>query len=552
MATEPPRLISKAWYVLVYAASDLLPLRLAAEEGGGRFAGLWATSKRWLTTLLNLLSLGTLIVAALVIGGLVIGTTTLIRETIEKNPLALVVEVHGGIGSAVKTISDADEAEIRSFGLQAGAVAPLPANDASGRVVYRVSGWNDYALWFYRKDGSRDTDFTPGRTVQTGDPLLEKVHLTRRAGQSGVFSRENAPEIVVTASLLKQLGYEAPPDVLMVEYQQRAAPLKVIAIAEWLPAGDFLMGERFYRVLRDKRWTWPPMHRHACFGPVTAQQAQEILDKAKSYLRDQNVDATVAERAGSAKWLVVKLRGDRKWDQGYWEKTFFPTIAVYLASAPWLRNLTVDFDDPLPRSDEGWSAIDIGYTRASVYVKELSLIPAVVAALKARGLGVDDRIAQEVVFLQQVSAFGRRLFGWVIGAVALMAAVNIGLSFAQTIRRKQAQIGILRAYGASRRFIFSIYLCEATIIWILAAVLGCAIACPAGETIGRNVMEAWQTRSGAVKTVSKEDAPKFFRSPPSLFALTLGGSLLVCWTATAWAALAAARVNPATAVRSRE
>ena len=545
--------MAKSWYVLIYALQDLLPLRLGAEEGARGLRAFWATSKRWLTTALNVLTLGTLIVAALVIGGLVIGTTTLIREYIEENPLALVVQVHGGLGASVKTISEEDESEIAAFGPAEGGATPRPEGSKSGRFVHCVAGWNDYALWFFRKDGSRDTDFAPGRTVQARDPILAKLDLTQRTGRAGLFTREDSPEIVVTRNLVKQLGYDAPPDVLMVDYKGRAAPLRVAAVAQWLPAGDFLIGEKFYRLFRDKRWHWPPMHRQAYLGPVTPPQGRELLERARDYFRDQRVDASIVERAGSLKWLVAKLRDDQAWDEDYWKGTFLPTIALYLDSPPWLQKLNAAFDDPLPTSGESWAAINIGYTRASVYVKELARVPDVVEALKQRGLGVDDRIAQEVVFLQQVSAFGRRLFAWVIGAVALMAAVNIGLSFAQTIRRKQAQIGILRAYGASRQFVFSIYLCEATIIWVLAALLGAGISSPAGKTIGEHVMKVWQTQSKSHLTV-REDAetPRFYRSPVELYALTLGGSLLVCWAATAWAAWHAARVNPATAVRSRE
>lgn len=553
------RALHRAGYILYYAFNDLLPMRLAGRTYREKLASLGCTSRRWLTTVLNVFTLATLIVAALVVGGLVVGTTRLIREYIEANPMALVVEVYGGIGASVKTLSEADEQAIRTLVHGGERVRPDASASDLKRVVHHVSGWNDYDLWFWQKSGARDTDFTPGRTVQAGDPILEKLSYLYRSRSDRVFSREDAPEIVVTAKLLQQLGYEtAPgrlPKALRVVYRDKPAPLQIAAVAERIPSGDFLIPELFYRRFRDKQWVWPPRHRHAYLGPLQPDQARLIQSKAGNYFRDQEVDALLAERSGSAKWLMFKLRGQQSWTQSYWEETFFPAVALFLESVPWYPGLGVDFDDALPPGDDAWMPVHIGFTRASVYVKELAQVPAVVEALTAMGLRVDDRIAQEVVFLQQVSAFGKRIFGWVIGAVGILAAVNIGLSFAQTIHRKQAQIGILRAYGASRRFIFSIYLCEATLLWILAASLGLGLAFPSGEAIGKNLMQVWQRKADVAEMVKESparSAPQFFRTPPELLVSALGGALLISWAATTWAAAKAARINPAVAVRSRE
>lgn len=549
--------LNRIRYILFYAFTDLLPLRLAGETASERMNSFLAASKRWLTTALNVFTLTTLIVAALVIGGLVIGTTRLIREFIEANPMALVIEVYGGMGASVKTISEEDEQKIRSFSWTSNGIQPTEGGHENGRVIHHVAGWNDVGPLFWKKDGSRDKDFTPGRTVQPGDPVLGKLRYLYRSHPSVLFSDGDAPEIIVTAKLLEQLGYDPiptrPPKTLQVNYRDTAAPLRLVAVAEWIPSGDLLLTEAFYRRFRDRQWVWPPMHHHAYLGPVSADQSQAILQKATSYFNDQNVEAIPLERAGSAKWLRAELSDQQSWPQSYWEETFFPTLALYLGNPAWYSGLSVEFDDPLPLRGETRIPIDIGFTRASVYAKQLSDVPGVVDALTRMGLKVDDRIAQEVVFLQQISSFGRRIFAWVVGAVAVLAAVNIGLSFAQTIHRKQAQIGILRAFGASRRFIFSIYICEATFLWILAAVLGLIIAFPAGQAIGNNLMKVWENKGVHSEIVSdQENPPVFFRAPAGLLVLTLGGALVVSWLATTWAAAKAARVNPAIAVRSRE
>jgi len=526
-------------------------LRLAGKAGGERLSSLWKTSKRWLTTTLNVLTLAALIVAALVIGGLVIGTTTLIRTHIETNPLALVVEVHGGIGARVKTITEADEADIRSFAVVGDCVQPAPSAPKDERVVHYVAGWNDYDLWFWTKDGAQDADFAPGRTVQRGDPILQKLRYRSKVGTS-VLLPDGAPEIIVTQGLLGQLKYSSPPESLRVTYKGLAAPLKVRAVAEWIPSSEFLINETFYRQFRDKQWKWPPRHDHAHLGPLSDEQGQEILVLCRDYLDGQRVQGRVVERAGRDRWLRLSLDQGESWTQEYWQGTLIGTVGLFMKSKEWYKELRAEFDEPLPSEEEEWSTLDIGFTRASVYVKELEAVPGVVEALKERGLGVDDRIAQEVVFLQQVSSFGNRLFAWVIGTVGLMAVVNIGLSFAQTIQRKRAQIGILRACGASRPFIFLIYIFEATILWTFASIIGVLVASPAGNWIGDHLMQAWQQKGAGSLDLSQQIGCRFFHVPWALALLTLGGSLLVCWLATAWAALNAARVNPAVAVRSRE
>ena len=88
-------------------------------------------------------------------------------------------------------------------------------------------------------------------------------------------------------------------------------------------------------------------------------------------------------------------------------------------------------------------------------------------------------------------------------------------------------------------------------LWLLAGVIGLLLAYPAGEGIGNHLMQVWERKGGA-ELATAGSVPQFFKATPGLLVSTLGGSLLVCWLATAWAALKAARINPAVAVRARE
>lgn len=126
--------------------------------------------------------------------------------------------------------------------------------------------------------------------------------------------------------------------------------------------------------------------------------------------------------------------------------------------------------------------------------------------------------------------------------IVLLAAVGVLQSFLLNVMERKAEIGTLRALGATRGAILTIVLAEAAVVGVVAAIAGVALGLAA---------------MAGVDQLLATQVPDFPFKPETLFAMlpttvlaVVGGGVALCTAAAAWPAWQAARIDPAEAMRA--
>jgi putative ABC transport system permease protein len=141
-------------------------------------------------------------------------------------------------------------------------------------------------------------------------------------------------------------------------------------------------------------------------------------------------------------------------------------------------------------------------------------------------------------FRQQITGLLRAMLA-VLSITAVLSLVLIGLIFSMAANERRRELGMLRALGATRGFIFKTLLTEALLLALVGAIIGLALAA-FSVYLFRNLI------------ISSLGVPFLFPALASLLGLLIGGLLL----ALAGVALAAmfpayhiSRLDPAVAMR---
>jgi len=555
-------------FIFQYAWKDLLPIHISAETFSEKLRNLLRSFLSCLPALLNVVSVAMLIIASVIIGGIWFGSKATFRELLIENPLVSRINVFCDANSRVTTITPQKLAELKSLRYiegvgvkKANSTDQIDNTENEGQpVVTGVYGWYSASLLFFNADGSYADYYTDGRTVQIGDPILEKMVLLPPGRK---FASENDVGVIISVGQLRTLGYISReeleqilkeiretghkrlptiqvPESLQVNYKLKKADIPLLGIATWVPDGEFLMTEGFHKSYLDNRWNPDPIHDHAYLGPIPLDQKDTIIASLKTYLDGLKVSYKVIERVGTEKWLKLTLPEGKAWVRSYFENAIFPVISQQLQRAGVEAQLKLDFDAPLrDPQDTPFQPIKLEYINASLYVKNIDLIPETYNAVKELGLSADRRVVQDLQWMEQIAKFGGGIFFAVIVVVALISSINLYLTFTQAIQRKIPEIGILMAFGSSKILITIIYLTEAIIIWLSACLWGISVSLVVG-----NNAEAF-----LISTFKLKEGLDIFRTPLILNVSVIGFAFLICVLSTFIASLFATRIQPAQAVR---
>jgi hypothetical protein len=414
------------------------------------------------------------------------GSTQWLKKYIDNDRMARTVEVSALFGTQVEFFTDQHIEQLRQISIEEN-VAPIEA----------AFGWNDLTLWFYTADGSIDTGLTHGRSVNVADPVLKRMTFQKKPNT--FFSDKGIAQIIVSQSLLKSLNYDDNeiPSHLTIEYLNASAQVEVVGVADWTPAGDFLMTDEFNRAINDRTWNPNPRYDLAYVGPIldtTTANAQ--LKSIRKRLSRLKIKGQIIKRFGSEEWFEFRKPKKAAWNQQQWEELFISTIKPKFGERH-------EFHDPLPPEISSFDKINVGYIRASIYVKSLSDVPTVVDTLVDNGYKVTNDVKQLAQIFMQVSSFGGGILKWVVFIVGTLSVISIGLSITQTIQGKTPEIGILKAYGASNYLIFFIYMLEALLIWLLALVGGSFFIYQVADFVNESMIRIF-TLQGAMLNSAKQ------------------------------------------------
>ncbi len=200
-----------------------------------------------------------------------------------------------------------------------------------------------------------------------------------------------------------------------------------------------------------------------------------------------------------------------------------------------LAGITVPFETA-KRINQATQTDDVNLSALVLRADSPGAVPALVAAVKGMGFGLDDSDRKLAENAGAAVALTSSAFGLLSLLICLLAAFNIAHAFAASVRARQKDLGVFRAVGASRADIRKIVLTEAATLGLLGGLLGTALATLA---------------SSLVDVMSKQLLPEFPFKPESYFALSwwlplvgMGIGVLAALGGAYGPASQAARVDP--------
>lgn len=180
------------------------------------------------------------------------------------------------------------------------------------------------------------------------------------------------------------------------------------------------------------------------------------------------------------------------------------------------------------------------FTGVTLKASEPARVPAVVAAVKAMGLRVDDqerRMAENAGAAVAITTLAMALLS---ALICLLAAFNIAHALSASVRARERELGVMRAVGASRGDVFALVLLEAAALGLAGAGVGAALAL--GAALGCDAAAA----SLLPQFPFKPDT--FFSLPWWLGAGGVGLGVVAALAGAVLPARRASRVDPARAL----
>lgn len=561
----------KAFYLVAFALLDLFPVSFYGENLKERARSVMASVRECSASFLNILTLFVAILTILVVAAIYLGATEWLRTNINENPLARRITLSKGPSGTIDFsrnvsawLDGTGPSELREDDRVYDTRVFSPAEigylreqldketweDVTEFQVTGAYGWNEQLLWFQDANGADDSrGYTNGQTVEKTDQLLQSLDLLYSAAlgdQRVEFSGDGTGEVIVTERLLNHLGYSVPGAGesldLTIKYEitlsdetlPRSEPVRVIAVSRTLPQGEFLLTEEFSRKIAARSWYPTKFYREIDF--VMAAANEEFAEKAGAnaeFFRRNGL--TEPDFNSEGKRMTLRRADDQTpWSRVRWE-TFLADVQRFL-SLP--EEGEVDFGNPIkPRASERRFG---GFLSASLDVSQIEEVPPVADLLYGLGFRVDNSTRNQAELLIRLSGFGRQLLIAIITIVGVLSAISIGLSFAQNIQRKTKEIGVFRAFGASKFTVVAVYCVEAVIVWIIAFTLAAGLSGALAQRISAQIVEV----------VNLEQGASIVGFTPEIFWLTGGLTLAVCVVVVALASFSALRQEPAEAVRS--
>jgi putative ABC transport system permease protein len=201
--------------------------------------------------------------------------------------------------------------------------------------------------------------------------------------------------------------------------------------------------------------------------------------------------------------------------------------------------------EPLFRRLHAGLLDDGRYDHATVSVRPHGDLPKIVADLEALGFQTNSSLTWFRNAKQEVTAIGVGLnvFSWV---ALIVAALGITNTLVTNVVERTREIGILKAIGATRRQIQTLFLIEGTLIGTLGGVVGVVIARLAAGPLDTIVREQIQQQMQGHTLHSTS----VFEFPLWLTLTTFAAAAVTTTLAAIYPARRASRVEPIEALKA--
>ncbi|NTX00675.1 ABC transporter permease [Myxococcus sp. CA040A] len=116
------------------------------------------------------------------------------------------------------------------------------------------------------------------------------------------------------------------------------------------------------------------------------------------------------------------------------------------------------------------------FTGVTLVATDPSKVPALVDAVKAMGLEIDDQERRMAENTGAAVALTTSALALLSILICILAAVNIAHALSASVRARAKEIGVMQAVGASRSDIRAIVLAEAAVVGLAGGAIGTAVA----------------------------------------------------------------------------
>jgi len=411
--------------------------------------------------------------------------------------------------------------------------------------------------------------------------FLSKQQLSQGREQPSLFDEIG---IIVSFDFLKKLSY-LPPDafvdkpeswqkielpthvrMLITEGQTLTTvsgvelPVPVIGIIRDLQRGDYMITEDFYNILLNWRNPWRYMLVNRRHEPLVLPQpeiikAYYILTEEELQWVEQAEILSVFEQKYRIKIFVETWETEEDFEN---RLNIVPEFSASVLKKEWLdefeqklrtyeamkgltqrkeehRSFRVQTWDDFPKIEQKHQ-----YMQATVYAEHRTYIEKMLESLRTLGLFASSPLEDYL----QTFARQERFF---VGATVLIFALVLFLSgvvlfstFYSSILRKKREIGIFKAYGASRFLVLMLFYIQSTLI----IIIGCGTGILGGMECGK-ILSQWLH-----SFVKVGDAALVFGLPPEYTAILTGVMFMTCWIAIFIPARLATAIDPADVIRT--
>lgn len=405
-------------------------------------------------------------------------------------------------------------------------IKPLFTSYLEGDVIDKALPFYEHWIRFHKADGST-TPGKGGRTVHKEDPLLKYLKFTAEGIKGSDIYRDTFKGldfkgkrkgfpfgIIISEGTLKGLGYtdqDNYPEEIYISYQGgRKVKLQVVGIVTSIPGSyNFLVTNDYYAAFHETGcWNQENLYSKAYLGPFTKETAGNLKNAFDKYIsevmkdnhmlqplkvltREELEKKVLSRNASEERWLAFYINHKEKselWTQARFYNELY--IGLRCNKPKGIELPDFEFpDSPTIKAGVSKDLKEALKTQNALYLGAYfhnieDMINAAKLFEHEVNLGFEVRNIKFIKHIVLVKELGFWTFLVVSGIVSLAALCNIFLSFFQNIKGKIAEIGILRAIGASKGLVYRFYFLESVFLWVSAFLFGIAVSWPLGLFLG--------------------------------------------------------------------
>ncbi|BBM86761.1 ABC transporter permease [Candidatus Uabimicrobium amorphum] len=451
----------------------------------------------------------------------------------------------------------------------------------SKRVATRVP--------FYNAQGN----FVPKKNLPQGtttNPQIEDLELidindtiVSLQNKEELQSRFDEAGIIVSWRFLQRLGYfkqkASPRDkttwqgatipkhlfIQVVDNEARPPiplklPVPVRGVIENLPRAAYILTEDFYNLTTKWRNDFQYLITDFENKPLVAPQkniriAYYVLDEDQLMAAEDSIE-DIEEQVDLYEievyiesWQVEDRLEERlvfgSYNGDFLNKKSLDKIDADIRAYEGLKEVVpLKFVEEMP-DVKTWDSFDkfefsSEHMQATVYLQNRKYIRDVLSRLRTMGLFASSPLEKALKTFENQEQFYLAATIAIFSLIVLLSGIVLFSTFYTSVQRKQKQIGLLKAIGASNTLVTLLFMIESALITLISAPFGVALGRYTGMQAG-----TW------INSIAKFEGTGIEFGLPETYIATIVGAVFICsWLAIFTPIRMAAKIEPAQAVRS--